>query len=107
MTMLPDLLVYSAGVVDPKGGSFTFTFLAELYSELMSVESNYDPFAASRAGAFWFWQQTSKNALKYGLTKRNGMDERVDFLKATSAAIRYIKDLETIFKGDSVKVLFA
>lgn len=80
---------------------------SRLYSELPTVESSWEPSAISPTQVKGFWQQTRSTASRYNLGFTNGLDDRVDFLKSTKAAIEHIKALEKLFNGDPVKVLFA
>jgi membrane-bound lytic murein transglycosylase D len=66
---------------------------------LALMESGCSPFAVSRAGAVGFWQFIKSTARRYGLKINYWVDERKDFIKATYAAARYLKDLYELF-GD-------
>lgn len=66
---------------------------------LALMESGCSPFAVSKAGAVGFWQFIRGTARRYGLTINYWVDERKDFIKATYAAARYLKDLYELF-GD-------
>lgn len=81
--------------------------LARLYAELPTVESTWEPSAKSSTGALGFWQQIGSTAKSYGLRHTNGLDDRMDFMKSTDAAVRHIKALHAMFQGDPIKVLFA
>jgi membrane-bound lytic murein transglycosylase D len=61
------------------------------------VESGFSSTAASHAGAVGMWQFILPTANRYGLKASWWLDERVDFAKATTAAIRYMRDLHRQF----------
>ncbi len=63
------------------------------------VESGFDPFALSPKGARGLWQLMPATARRYGLVVEPGRDERLDPLKSTLAAGRYLKSLRAQF-GD-------
>ncbi len=57
------------------------------------VESEYQPFAVSRAGAVGVWQFMPATAKYAGLKINSWVDERRDPLKSTRAALRTLKTL--------------
>jgi membrane-bound lytic murein transglycosylase D len=57
------------------------------------VESGGRPAALSAKGALGIWQLMPQTARRYGLTVTPEKDERLDLLKATRAAARYLHDL--------------
>ena len=59
---------------------------------LSIVESALNPHARSRVGATGLWQFMYYTAKDYGLSVNSFVDERKDPLKATQAAIQYMKD---------------
>lgn len=63
------------------------------------VESGFNPFALSRAGASGVWQFMPRTGTMYGLAVDSWVDERRDPYKSTEAAISYLKKLYAIF-GD-------
>ncbi len=63
------------------------------------VESGFNPFALSRAGACGVWQFMPQTGIMYGLSVDNWLDERRDPYKSTEAAIKYLKKLHGDF-GD-------
>ena len=61
------------------------------------IESAMNPKAVSRMGAKGLWQFMFPTAKQYGLKSNNYIDERFDPLKATRAALTYLKDLYDMF----------
>ena len=61
------------------------------------IESAMNPKAVSRMGAKGLWQFMFPTAKQYGLKSDNYIDERFDPLKATRAALTYLKDLYDMF----------
>ena len=55
------------------------------------------PVALSYAQALGPWQFIASTGKVYGLEKNWYIDERMDFVKSTYAAARYLKDLKAIF----------
>lgn len=75
---------------------------AKLPSDLLYVamiESSYDPFDSSYAGASGLWQFMPEGARIYGLHQDRWVDERRDPLRSTIAVVDYWKDLYQRF-GD-------
>ncbi len=64
------------------------------------VESAFDPFAHSYGSAAGLWQFIPSTAKLYGLQQNFWIDERRDIIKSTKAAIKYLKNLNKLFKGD-------
>ncbi|MGI6073417.1 MAG: LysM peptidoglycan-binding domain-containing protein [Fermentimonas sp.] len=63
------------------------------------IESALNPSAVSRVGATGLWQFMLKTGKGYGLEVNTLVDERRDPAKSTAAAVRYLKDLYSIY-GD-------
>ena len=57
------------------------------------IESSYDPYEYSRAGASGLWQFMPSGAKIYGLRVNRWLDERNDPVKSTEAAMMYFEDL--------------
>lgn len=70
------------------------------------VESGFKVSALSRARALGLWQFIPSTGYKFGLTRDEWVDERMDVLKSTHAAIAYLKELHAMF-GDWLTVLAA
>ena len=70
------------------------------------VESGFKVSALSPARALGLWQFIPSTGYKYGLTRDEWMDERMDISKSTEAAIAYLKELHGMF-GDWLTVLAA
>lgn len=66
---------------------------------LAVVESALDPQAKSRVGATGLWQFMFTTGRNYDLEVNSYVDERMDPIKATQAACRFLKDLYEIY-GD-------
>jgi len=64
------------------------------------VESAFKPTAVSRAKARGIWQFMRGTGLENGLTHDWYVDERAEPEKATLAAAKYLKTLNTMFDGD-------
>jgi len=61
------------------------------------IESGFAPSAQSPAAAVGIWQFIKPTAERYGLTVNWWLDERRNFSKSTQAAIKYKKDLYSLF----------
>ena len=62
------------------------------------VESNLNPTATSKVGATGLWQLMFYTAVENGLIMNSYVDERMDPVKSTTAAVRYLKKLYDIHK---------
>jgi membrane-bound lytic murein transglycosylase D len=80
--------------------------LPEELSWLPLIESGFKVKALSRARALGLWQFIPSTGYKFGLNRDRFVDERLDFIKSTDAAIAYLKELHSIF-GDWATVLAA
>ena len=70
------------------------------------VESGFKIHAFSRARALGLWQFIPSTGYKFGLSRDEWIDERMDVEKSTLAAIAYLKELHNMF-GDWLTVLAA
>ena len=75
-------------------------------SWLPLIESGFKVNAFSKARALGLWQFIASTGYKFGLKRDTYIDERLDPLKSTDAAIAYLKELHQIF-GDWATVLAA
>lgn len=70
------------------------------------IESGFKANALSKARALGLWQFIPSTGYKFGLKRNIYIDERLDPIKSTKAAIAYLKELHNIF-GDWATVLAA
>ena len=75
-------------------------------SWLPLIESGFKVNALSKARALGMWQFIPSTGYKFGLNRDKFIDERIDPVKSTQAAIAYLKELHQIF-GDWSTVLAA
>ncbi|HRD02216.1 MAG TPA: LysM peptidoglycan-binding domain-containing protein [Candidatus Saccharicenans sp.] len=73
--------------------------LPEELSWLPLIESGFKPRALSRARALGLWQFIASTGYRYGLKRDKYIDERMDPVKSTRAAIKYLSELHDFF-GD-------
>lgn len=71
------------------------------------IESAFDPFATSPAGAAGIWQFMPDTATHVGLRQDWWYDGRRDFIASTEAALRYLERLNKRFHGDWLLALAA
>lgn len=64
------------------------------------IESEYDPFAYSKAGASGLWQFMPSTALGFGINQDWWVDGRRDVFASTKAALDYLEYLHTFFNGN-------
>lgn len=76
---------------------FADSALPQDLAYLPLIESGFNPRAYSRAHAAGIWQFIPSTGKLYGLRNNYWMDERRDAVKATIAAIRYLKKLHGDF----------
>jgi membrane-bound lytic murein transglycosylase D len=70
------------------------------------IESGYKVSALSKARALGLWQFIASTGHRFGLKRNLYIDERMDPIKSTQAAIGYLKELHHLF-GDWTTVLAA
>jgi len=75
-------------------------------SWLPLIESGFKVDALSKARALGLWQFIPSTGYKFGLNRDKFIDERIDPVKSTHAAIAYLKELHQLF-GDWSTVLAA
>lgn len=80
--------------------------LPEELSWMPMIESWFKVNAYSRAAALGLWQFISSTGYRFGLKRDRWIDERMDFEKATDAAIKYLDELHSMF-GDWTTALAA
>ena len=73
--------------------------LPEQLAWIPLIESAFRPRALSRARALGMWQFIRSTGYRYGLKQDKYIDERMDPVKATRAAIQYMIELHDMF-GD-------
>ena len=71
------------------------------------IESAYDPFARSTAGATGIWQFMPATAREAGLRENWWYDGRRDIVAATEAALDYLATLQQRYDGDWLLALAA
>ncbi|MBE0460160.1 MAG: LysM peptidoglycan-binding domain-containing protein [Candidatus Aminicenantes bacterium] len=80
--------------------------LPEQLSWIPLIESGFKVRALSRARALGLWQFISSTGYRFGLKKDQWVDERMDPVKSTKAAIQYLTELHSLF-GDWTTALAA
>ena len=71
--------------------------IPEIFLFMAMAESNFASHAKSSKKAVGIWQFMPKTAQKYGLRIDEFVDERKDPIKATNAAVKYLKYLHKMF----------
>ena len=71
------------------------------------IESGYDPYAYSHAGAAGLWQMMPTTAAGFGLHLNWWYDGRRDIYASTTAALDYLEYLHNFFHGDWLDALAA
>lgn len=71
------------------------------------VESGYDPYAESPAGAVGPWQLMPKTAKQYGVIRYDWYDGRKDLISSTRGALNYLSYLYNLFGRDWLLALAA
>jgi membrane-bound lytic murein transglycosylase D len=74
---------------------------------LPAIESAFDPFSTSPAGAAGIWQFMPVTAKHVGLRRDWWFDGRRDIVAATEAALDYLSELHQSFDGDWLQALGA
>jgi membrane-bound lytic murein transglycosylase D len=64
------------------------------------IESAYYPFSYSHGTASGLWQFIPDTGKLYGLKQNYWVDERRSVIHSTRSAVKYLKDLHALFKGD-------
>jgi membrane-bound lytic murein transglycosylase D len=64
------------------------------------IESAYYPFSYSHGTASGLWQFIPDTGKLYGLKQNYWVDERRSVIQSTRSAVKYLKNLHTLFKGD-------
>jgi len=80
--------------------------MPEELSWLPLIESGFKVKALSKARALGLWQFIPSTGYKFGLKRNRYIDERIDPVKSTEAAIAYLQELHGIF-GDWITALAA
>jgi len=80
--------------------------MPEELSWLPLIESGFKVKALSKARALGLWQFIPSTGYKFGLKRNRYIDERIDPVKSTEAAIAYLQELHGIF-GDWISALAA
>lgn len=75
------------------------TGLPEELSWMPLIESGFNVRAFSRARALGLWQFIASTGYRYGLNRDRWIDERMDPIKSTRAAVKYLSELHSLF-GD-------
>ncbi len=90
--------------IDYVKGEFRKAGLPVDLAYLPLIESGFNVRAVSPAWAVGMWQFMATTGRKYGLKINYWIDERRDPWKSTEAAIRYLKDLYSMFHDWSLSI---
>ncbi len=90
------LLHYYQSVID---SNLAYNNLPKELNLVPLVCSAFNPFSSNGIRGEGFWHLYYPQAIKYGLTVNEYIDERRDFNKATQAATRYLKDLYALYNN--------
>ncbi len=71
------------------------------------LESGYDSSVTSPYGAAGLWQFMGGTGNKFGLTRDDWIDERLDVVASTDAALTYLTTLSNRFNGDWLTAIAA
>jgi len=101
--------------VAKRGSPYVYYVLKELHKRDMPselallpiIESGYDPFAYSAAGAAGLWQMMPGTASGFSLRQNWWYDGRRDIYASTKAALDYLQYLHHFFHGDWLLALAA
>lgn len=90
------LLHYYQSIID---SNLIYNNLPKELNLVPLVCSAFNPFSSNGIGGEGFWHLYYPQAIKYGLTVNEYIDERRDFNKATQAATRYLKELYALYNN--------
>ena len=101
--------------VAKRGSPYVYYILQEVQKRQMPselallpiIESGYDPFAYSAAGAAGLWQMMPGTASGFSLRQNWWYDGRRDIYASTKAALDYLQYLHHFFHGDWLLALAA
>jgi len=74
---------------------------------LPMIESSYDPYAHSSAGAVGIWQMMPETATNFGIHRDWWYDGRRDLVASTKGALHYLSYLNSFFNGNWLFALAA
>lgn len=103
---LADMKQWALPFFNMMDGVFTQNGLPTQLKYLAVIESKLRPTAVSWAGAVGPWQFMPGTAIRMGLKVNRNVDERIDYIKSTQAAAKYLKELYDQF-GDWLLVIAA
>lgn len=103
---LTDLKDWALPFFNMMDGIFIQNGLPTQLKYLAVIESKLRPMAVSWAGAVGPWQFMPATAIRMGLKVNHNIDERIDYIKSTQAAARYLKELFNQY-GDWLLVIAA